>query len=193
MAIALGPAQQAQLLDFLGLLAKWNRVFNLTAVSDPEAMVSRQLLDSLSILGLFEGPAILDIGSGAGLPGLPLAIARPDLQFTLLDSNSKKTRFMRQFQLQAGLGNVQVVHSRVETFQPPARFQTVTSRAFSSLLSFHALGSRLVAEQGRLLAMKGSVPVAEMEQLGRLGCRVRLVALQVPGCSGERHAVIVGS
>lgn len=191
MAIALDPAQQAQLLDFLGLLAKWNRVFNLTAVRDPEGMVSRQLLDSLSILGLIEGPGILDIGSGAGLPGLPLAIARPDMQFTLLDSNSKKTRFLRQFQIEAGLRNIQVVHSRVETFQTPARFQTVTSRAFSSLLGFHALSSRLVAEQGRLLAMKGRVPVTEMEQLGRRGCTVRLVALHVPGCSAERHAVIV--
>lgn len=191
MAVALNQLQQDQLLGYLNLLLKWNRAFNLTAVREPREMVSRQLLDSLSILDLIRGPSLLDVGTGPGLPGIPLAVARPDMNFSLLDSNGKKTRFLRQVKMQLDLQNVRVVRSRLEAYTPEERFRTVTSRAFSSLLEFNALCSRLVAENGRLLAMKGSVPGEEIEQLRRQQVYASVVALRVPGSAAERHAIVL--
>ena len=191
MALVLDHAQQEKLLDYLRLLRKWNRAFNLTAVRTPGEMVPRHLLDSLSILGLVEGPSVLDVGSGPGLPGIPLAVARPDLAFTLLDGNGKKTRFLRQAKMELALRNVDVVRARVESFQPPGRFHTVTSRAFSSLLQFSALCSRLVADEGCLLAMKGGVANQEISALHSRCSAVEVVALRVPETTGQRHAVIM--
>lgn len=191
LGLVLNDEQQSKLLDYLGLLSKWNRAFNLTAVRAPGEMVPRQLLDSLSIVGLVRGPRLLDVGTGPGLPGIPLALARPDLDITLLDSNGKKTRFLRQAKMQLELRNVRVVRHRVELFHPAERFQTVTSRAFSSLLQFHSLCSRLVADNGNLLAMKGGIADDEIEQLNRHCTAVRVLSLQVPETVGERHAVVV--
>ena len=190
MAIDLSIAQRRQLLDYLTLLQKWNRRFNLTAVRDPEEMVSRQLLDSLSILRMLRGCRVLDVGSGPGLPGIPLAIARPELNFTLLDSNGKKTRFIEQARMELGLGNVTVVRSRVEAYQPPAPFDTITSRAFASLGKMVELTSHLLTEGGRYLAMKGAVPREEIEAMEEMGGQLTIQSLAVPGTQGERHAVL---
>jgi len=125
LGLALAPAAQEKLIAYIELLAKWNQAYNLTAVRDPEQMIARHLLDSLAILPWVRGPRVLDIGSGAGLPGIPLALARPELQFVLLDSNAKKTRFITQALAELGLENVEVVHSRVEKYQPAVPFDPV--------------------------------------------------------------------
>ncbi|MET0093851.1 MAG: 16S rRNA (guanine(527)-N(7))-methyltransferase RsmG, partial [Sedimenticola sp.] len=156
MDIDLSEQQQGLLLDYLALLLKWNNAFNLTAVRDPAEMVARQLLDSLSILDMVRGPRVLDVGTGPGLPGIPLAIALPDAHFTLLDSNGKKTRFVQQAKTALGLSNVEVVNGRVESFRPDIPFDTVTSRAFAALPKMVELTRHLVAGGGQLLAMKGT-------------------------------------
>ncbi|WP_275098861.1 16S rRNA (guanine(527)-N(7))-methyltransferase RsmG [Sedimenticola hydrogenitrophicus] len=191
MDIALSECQQQQLLDYLALLLKWNKAFNLTAIRDANEMVSRQLLDSLSILPLLRGTRVLDVGTGPGLPGIPLAVARPDCQFTLLDSNGKKTRFVQQSVVTLGLDNVQVVRDRVEGYRPAAGFDTITSRAFAALSKMLQLTRHLLDEQGRLLAMKGTVPGEEIAELAAAGYRVEVVPLRVPESDGQRHALLV--
>jgi 16S rRNA (guanine527-N7)-methyltransferase len=191
MEIVLSESQQQQLLDYLALLLKWNKAFNLTAIRDPGEMVSRQLLDSLSILPLLRGTRVLDVGTGPGLPGIPLAVARPDCQFTLLDSNGKKTRFVQQSLVTLGLDNVQVVRARVEGYRPAAGFDTITSRAFAALPKMLQLTEHLLTGQGRLLAMKGTVPGDEIAELAAVGYRVEVVPLQVPESDGQRHALLV--
>jgi len=190
MALELSQAQQQKLLNYLALLVKWNRAYNLTAIRDPEEMVSRQLLDSLSILPLIHGRRILDVGTGAGLPGIPLAICLPDASFTLLDSNGKKTRFVQQVKLELGLNNVKVQHSRVEQLDHNRGFDTITSRAFAALPKIVAWSAGLLADKGILLAMKGSVPQEEVADLRQAGAEVEITQLEVPQ-SGERHAIIV--
>ena len=148
MKLAATAHQQRQLLDYLALLEKWNRTFNLTAVRDPAIVVSRQLLDSLSIQDLLRGEHVLDVGSGAGLPGIPLAIMNPERAFTLLDTNGKKTRFLRQAKLELRLDNVQVEQVRVEQYHPPRLFDTITSRAFASLPDMVELTRHLLAPGG---------------------------------------------
>ena len=157
--------QQQQLLDFVRLLAKWNKVYNLTAVRDPEEMVTRHLLDSLAVLPYVQGSRVLDVGTGAGLPGIPLAIACPEREFTLLDSNSKKTRFVQQAVNELGLGNVRVVHARCEDFHPEQGFDVVLSRAFASIADMLASSGRHCAPHGRILAMKGADPADELMDL----------------------------
>jgi len=190
MAIDLGAGQKQQLLGYLTLLQKWNRRFNLTAVRHPGEMVSRQLLDSLSIIDLLRGSSVLDVGSGPGLPGIPLAVTRPEFHFTLLDSNGKKTRFMEQARMELGLGNVTIVRNRVEVFQPPAQFDTITSRAFASLRKMGELTSHLLVDGGCHLAMKGAVPREEIKAMEEMGGRLTIQSLAVPGTQGERHAVL---
>ena len=190
MGIAATPDQQRLLLDYLALLEKWNRAFNLTAVRDSRKMVSRQLLDSLSILHLLEGERILDVGSGAGLPGIPLSILQPLRSFTLLDTNSKKTRFLRQAKLELKLDNVEIEQARVEGFHPPRLFDVITSRAFASLPDMLALTRHLLAPGGCWLAMKGMIPRAEFESLGE-GYRLEIQPLVVPGESGQRHGILI--
>lgn len=191
MKINLGDEQQQKLLDYLALLVKWNRAFNLTAIRDPAEMVPRQLLDALSILPLVRGPRVLDVGTGPGLPGIPLAIALPDLYFTLLDSNSKKTRFVRQSISALGLANVEVVQDRVELFRPAEGYHTITSRAFASLARMVQLTEHLLREDGQYLAMKGVDPLDELDQLAPAEHKVERVTLFVPQTSGQRHAVII--
>lgn len=191
MEIMLSEEQQQKLLDYLALLLKWNKAFNLTAIRDPEEMVSRQLLDSFSILKLVKGNRVLDIGTGPGLPGIPLAIALPERQFTLLDSNGKKTRFVQQAITSLGLKNANVVRERVEAFQPDIGYDTITSRAFASLAKIVQLTSHLMVDTGRLVAMKGVDPVEERDELKMTGMTVETVRLFVPQTSGERHAVLI--
>jgi 16S rRNA (guanine527-N7)-methyltransferase len=190
--IALSESQQRLLIDYLALLHKWNRAYNLTAVRDPAEMVSRQLLDSLSILPWLEGPRVLDVGTGAGLPGIPLAIARPDIQFTLLDSNGKKIRFVRQAILELGLSNVIAEQQRVEGYRPPAPFNTITSRAFAELKDFVALTGPLLVLGGQWLAMKAALAEAESQSLPA-GLEAELLELTVPGETASRQAVRIRS
>ena len=182
--------QQQQLVAYLGLLLKWNAAYNLTAIRGPMQMVSRQLLDSLSILTLVRGRRVLDVGTGAGLPGVPLAVMMPDLEFTLLDTNSKKTRFVNQVKLELGLDNLTVVQQRVERFQSQAGFDTITSRAFASLADMLQRSRHLLAPQGQWLAMKGQFPGQEIAILDP-AYDVRSEVLDVPGETGERHAIII--
>lgn len=190
MGLDLPATVLAQLLAYLRLLEKWNHHYNLTAVRDPEQMVPRHLLDSLSILPWLRGPRVLDIGTGAGLPGIPLAFARPDLSFTLLDSNVKKTTFVRQAVHELGIGNIEVLHARSEKFTPTEKFNTITARAFSSLTEIVAVAAHLCAPGGRILAMKGVFPEEELAAVGA-NYRIEVKALTVPGLDAERHLVIL--
>jgi 16S rRNA (guanine527-N7)-methyltransferase len=186
----LGKGQGDQLLAYLGLLARWNRAYNLTAVRDPDIMVRRQLLDSLSILPWVDEGPVLDVGTGAGLPGIPLAIARPDLNFSLLDSNGKKTRFVTQVVAELGLANVEVIRSRVEQLDRPQHYALITSRAFATLAEMVEKTRRLLAPDGCWLAMKGAEPQMERVDLPA-GLRVKTVALRVPDERGQRNLVIL--
>lgn len=178
-----------RLTAYLALLERWNRAYNLTAVREPEAMVIRHLLDSLSILPWLEGPRVLDVGSGAGLPGIPLAIAQPECEFCLLDSNGKRTRFLTQAAMELGLPNVGVVRSRVEDYRPVTLFNSVVSRAFATLSELVADAGRLCAPTGRLLAMKGVFPDDELARLPPMYQLVAVYPLRVPHLDAERHLV----
>lgn len=191
MKLDLGEPAERRLMAYLALLEKWNRTYNLTAVRDPLEMVPRHLLDSLAVLPWLAGPNVLDIGSGAGLPGIPLAIARPNLAFTLLDSNAKKTRFITQAVAELGLAHVTVVNARVEEFRPPYAFATLVTRAFASIPDMLAACSHLCGAGCRLLAMKGVVPQAELAALPD-GFKVSAIhALEVPGLEAQRHVIIL--
>ncbi|WP_431024727.1 16S rRNA (guanine(527)-N(7))-methyltransferase RsmG [Halomonas sp. H5] len=188
--VAVSEAQRDQLLALLALLHKWNRAYNLTAVRDPLAMVSRHLLDSAAVLPWVRGPRLLDVGAGPGLPGLVLAILVPELEVSLLDSNGKKVRFQRQAVLELGLSNVTPVQARVEAHRD-APFDQLISRAFASLADFVTLTEGLLAEGGEWLAMKG--PAAD-EELEALPPGVRLEArheLQVPFDESQRQLLIL--
>ena len=178
-----------RLAAYLALLERWNRAYNLTAVREPEAMVVRHLLDSLSILPWLEGPRVLDGGSGAGLPGIPLAVARPEYEFCLLDSNGKRTRFLTQATAELRLPNVSIVRSRVEDYQPVTLFNSIVSRAFATLAELVADAGRLCAPTGRLLAMKGVFPDDELARLPSTYQVVGVYPLRVPHLDAERHLV----
>ena len=189
LGVALDVDAQRKLLDYLALLHKWNKVYNLTAIRDPQQMVSHHLLDSLAVMPhLWEG-RWLDVGCGAGLPGLVLAVAQPGWQFALLDSNSKKTGFVQQAVIELGLKNVSVYCARVEEWQPAEQFDGIISRAFSELGEVLLRNGHLVAPRGRWVAMKGA-PQQELAGLPD-GCRAeRVVPLQVPGLHAARSLVI---
>ena len=191
MGLSLDEDRQEKLLAFLGLLNKWNRAYNLTAVRDEREMVSRQLLDSLSILPWVTTDHLLDVGAGGGLPGIPLAIALPEKRFTLLDSNGKKTRFLNQCVLELGLNNVEVVHGRAEDCNPPEPFSQISSRAFTALENLVNWCGGLLANEGEFLAMKGQFPDDEVAALPA-GWQVKSShSLDVPGADGERHLLVV--
>jgi len=181
----------APLLAYLTLLAKWNKAYNLTSVRELSQMVTRHLLDSLSVTPFLYGERILDVGTGPGLPGIPLALANPGLDFTLLDSLGKKTRFIQQVINTLELANVTVIQSRVEDFQPAQGFSTVISRAFSSLQDMVSHSRHCLVRGGRLLAMKGQYPQTELNQLGDEVEILSIQRLEVPGLSAERHLVIM--
>jgi len=189
LGIVLGAEAQEKLLEYLALLHKWNKVYNLTAIRDPQQMVSHHLLDSLAVLPHLWTGRWLDVGCGAGLPGLVLAIAQPDWRLALLDSNSKKSSFVQQAVIELGLENVSVHCDRVEEWQPTERFDGIISRAFSELGEFLHNTRHLVALHGRWAAMKGA-PVQELTGVPS-GCRVeRVIPLQVPGLHAARSLVI---
>ena len=187
--IVLSEDQKNTLLRYVVLLEKWNKAYNLTAVRDSEEMISRHILDSLSILPSIQGETLLDVGTGAGLPGIPLAIAHPVLAVTLLDSNSKKTRFLQQAKAELGLDNVMVVHGRVEQVELAQQFETVTARAFASMEEVAALAGRHCQPAGCLLLMMGQAPSnTEMPLEGEF-LVTDVMGLQVPETDGERHVV----
>ena len=191
--IALSEAQRGLLLNYIELLQKWNKVHNLTAVRDPAEMVTLHLLDSLSVLPHVKVKRLLDVGSGAGLPGIPLAVCMPDLQVTVMDASQKKASFMRQAKAELGLGNLEVVCGRVEQYQPPQLFEALISRAFSDLNEFISLTRHLLIPDARWLAMKGVHPYDELAQLPEDVEVMEIVPLQVPGLNAQRHLVILSS
>lgn len=186
--LSLEPTLAGPLLDYLALLARWNATYNLTAIRDPREMLAKHLLDSLAMQPFVRGIATLaDLGTGPGLPGIPLAIATPGLRVTLVESNGKKARFLREAVRQLRLGNVQVAESRIEAFRPHAAFDAITARALATLPLILELGGHLLGADGRLLAMKGVVPEDEIAALPA-GWRVDAVhPLRVPGLAAERH------
>lgn len=193
LGVALSEQQHGLLLAYLALLVKWNKAYNLTAVRDPDEMVSRHLLDSLSVVPFVAagGARWLDVGSGGGMPGVPLAILFPERQFTLLDSNGKKTRFLTQVKLELKLANLEVIHSRVEQLQPPQPFDGIVSRAFSSLEDFSNWTRHLGDGDTRWLAMKGVHPDDELQALPVDFRLEDTQVLKVPGCQGQRHLLIL--
>ena len=179
-------AQQKKLIAFIALIEKWNKAYNLTAIRNPEQMVRLHLLDSLAIANYIQGPKVLDIGTGAGLPGIPLALIYPDYSFVLLDSNSKKTRFVQQAVIELGLKNVTVWHGRIEHYQPTIYFNSIVSRAFSSVQSFVSVASERLSSGGVLLAMKGRHPDKELQQIDN---DFSVIPIMVPGVDAERCLV----
>ncbi|MCM2129276.1 16S rRNA (guanine(527)-N(7))-methyltransferase RsmG [Larsenimonas rhizosphaerae] len=190
MALPLSSTTQQRLLDYVALLHKWNKAYNLTAVRDPEQMVSRHVLDSLSIMPWVTGPCLLDIGAGAGLPGLVLAMVNPELQVTLVDSNGKKVRFQQHACLALGIDNAVPVHTRIEAFNPPRPFEQIVSRAFSSLTDFVELSQPFLAQGGEWLAMKGRLDTEDTTLPSGVQAHDS-VPLNVPGETGQRHLVRV--
>jgi 16S rRNA (guanine527-N7)-methyltransferase len=180
--------QYQQLIDYVGLMAKWNKVYNLTSIRDEQEMVSRHLLDSLAITNYIDADNLLDVGTGGGLPGIPLAIVKPHMQITLLDSNSKKTRFLQQVKAELNLDNVTVVHSRVEQANVP-KFQVVTARAFATIKEIIDLAGRHCDDAGHLVLMKGIYPQQELDAAGDGFTLKDVITLDVPNCDGERHVV----
>ena len=191
MGLEVPAAAQEKLLAYAALLEKWNKTYSLTALRGADKAVSHHLLDSLAVLPHVPAGTLLDVGSGGGMPGIPLAIVLPELAVTLIDSNSKKTAFLRQAAIELRLSNVNVHCGRVEQYHPSLPFSAITSRAFAELTDFVVLSRHLLAADGVWLAMKGVRPEAEIAALPA-GVRVRAVhPLQVPGVEGERHVVIL--
>jgi 16S rRNA (guanine527-N7)-methyltransferase len=191
LGIRLPQPAQEKLLAYAALLYKWNKTYSLTAMREQDKAVSHHLLDSLAVLPFVPDGTLLDVGSGGGMPGIPLAIARPELQVALLDSNSKKTAFLRQAAIELGLPNISVHCGRVEQYHPANGFAAITSRAFSELSDFVGLSRHLLAPNGQWLAMKGIWP---HEEIGRLPQDIAVDAvhrLAVPGVEGERHLVVM--
>lgn len=180
-----------RLMEFITELMNWNRIYNLTSVRKPTEIVTRHILDSLSVLPYLKGERILDVGTGAGLPGIPLAIACPEREFVLLDSSSKKLRFIQQTLGILNLDNVVLEHARIEDYQPETLFDTVICRAFSDLHDLCRHAARLCVAEGRLLAMKGVYPMTEIECLEDKSVIDDVVSLDVPGLDAERHVVVM--
>ncbi len=181
-----------RLLTYVDELLNWNRRINLTAITDPHEVMVQHILDSLSILPWLESGHLLDVGSGGGLPGLPLAVVRPDLRVTSIDSRNKKISFQRHAARALGLGNFAAVCARVEQWQPAEPFAQIVSRAFSSLTRFAQLAGPHLASGGHLLAMKGRVPQEELAEVSADWEVVRMPRLSVPGLAAERHLIVLG-
>lgn len=192
-ALTLDAALAPRLLDYLALLHRWNATYNLTAIRDPRRMVTLHLLDSLAMAPHVAGIGTLaDLGTGPGLPGIPLAIAHPGLRLALVESNGKKARFLREALRTLQLDNAQVIESRIEAVDRPGAFEAITARALATLPQIIALGGHLLAPGGRLLAMKGAFPAGEIADLPPPWTLVGRHRLAVPGLDAERHLVEVG-
>jgi 16S rRNA (guanine527-N7)-methyltransferase len=194
LGVSLGAEQRAKLAAYLALLAKWNKTYNLTAIREPARMVTHHLLDALAVvphLPATAGLRILDVGSGGGVPGIPLAIARPDAHVAMIDSNHKKAAFLVQAAIELGLPNVESHAVRVEDYAPAAPFDVVISRAFSDLAAFAAASARHLAPHGKLFAMKGVHPDEELALLPPEFVVLEAPALAVPGLDAARHLIIM--
>lgn len=192
-ALGLDTALAGPLARYLALMLRWNAAYNLTAIRDPREMVTKHLLDSLAMAPAVAGlPTLADLGTGPGLPGIPLAIATPGLRVTLVESNGKKARFMREALRQLGLGSAEVAESRIEALDRPGQFAAITARALATLPQILALGGHLIAEDGVLLAMKGARPDDEIAALPAGWALRDLRPLSVPGLDAERHLVVIG-
>lgn len=191
LRLELSADAQQRLLNYLALVRKWNKVYNLTAVREEEKMVSHHLLDSLAAAPHVSAPRIVDVGSGAGLPGIPLAMALPHSRITLLEVSHKKATFLRQALIELGLTNVEVVCERAEAWHPQDAFDVVISRAFSGLPEFAATARHLCAKDGMMAAMKGVYPHEELAQLPAAVRLRNVISLSVPGLDAERHLVLM--
>ena len=192
LGLTLDRDTQQRLLDYIALIEKWNRAYNLTAIREPEKMVSHHLLDSLAVAPHLHARRLLDVGSGAGLPGIPLALAYPGTHVTLLDSNHKKAAFLKQAVMELKLKNAEVCSERVESWQAQSKFDVIISRAFSDMGEFVRITRHLLAPDGIFAAMKGLHPYEEIDKLPP-GCKVQQVLpLAIPGLDGARHLVLIG-
>jgi 16S rRNA (guanine527-N7)-methyltransferase len=191
LGLDLSPALQEKLLAYAALLYKWNKTYNLTALREPALAVSHHLLDSLALLPYLKAGTLLDVGSGGGLPGVPLAMVCPDLRVTLLDSNSKKTAFLLQASIELDLPNIAVHCGRVEQYRPAEQFSAITARAFSELADFVGRSQHLLSAEGTWLAMKGLWPYEEVARLPDDVLVKAVHKLAVPGVKGERHLVVM--
>lgn len=191
IGIGLNSLQVNKLVDYVALLAKWNSTYNLTAVRDPQDMLERHIIDSLSVVPFVDASPVLDVGTGPGLPGIPLAIIYENASFTLLDSNVKKTRFLTQACITLGLANVEILHQRIESLANKAFFPIVISRAFTAASNFADLCGPCLEENGKLLAMKGSEAENEAKALDDQYKISEIINLNVPGCEAQRHLIII--
>ncbi|MFC1664239.1 16S rRNA (guanine(527)-N(7))-methyltransferase RsmG [Pseudomonadota bacterium] len=192
LGLEMEPQTLHSLIEYIELLAKWNSTYNLTAIRDPDQMVFQHLLDSLAITPYLRGKRLLDIGTGPGLPGIPLALIRPELNVVLLESRGKKTRFIQQAVIALGLLNVEIVNNRVENYQPTEKFDTLVSRAFAPLSEMLGIAGHLCCETGQILAMKGKYPTAELAEIEADKYQVdRVIELHVPSLEAERHLVMI--
>ena len=191
LGLSLTPDKIDALLSYVALLDRWNKTYNLTAIRDRERIITHHLLDSLAITNFVEGPRVLDMGTGPGLPGIPLAIVLPETNFVLLDSNGKKTRFLVQAKSELGLSNVEVVHGRVEDYRPNDPFNTITARAFAALADMLDWSRHLCHANGRYLLMKGRLSQEEIGAIPEDFSVIDTRPLLVPGVEGERHLVII--
>jgi 16S rRNA (guanine527-N7)-methyltransferase len=191
LGLELTDRQHLSLLNYIDLLQKWNKVYNLTAVRDPAQMLVRHLLDSLAVSPWCGGQRLIDVGTGAGLPGVPLAILYPEKEFHLLDSNGKKARFLFQAKTALHLENITIHHARVESFKPNERYDAVLSRAFASLLDMVNGAGHLLCDSGQFLAMKGVFNEAEVAAVEALGLLSTVHELSVPGLAEQRHLVVL--
>jgi len=186
--------QADKMFEYICQLKKWNKIYNLTAITNEKDMVVKHLLDSLSISRYINGLQVLDVGSGAGLPGIPLAITNPDVHFTLIDSSGKKVSFLKHIIIQLDLINVTVENHRIERWQPKIKFDEITVRAFSSLAKIVSMTSHLIKQDGKWLAMKGAFPQEEIKELTHMHGNINHyenIPLNVPGCTAKRCLVIL--
>lgn len=189
LSLDINDSQIENLLSYHALLVKWNRAFNLTSVRDPGQMIDRHLIDSLSMISALNDGQLIDVGTGPGLPGMVIAIVKPDLTVYLLDSNGKKTRFLNQVKMSLNIDNTTVIHHRLESWQSGMLFEQITSRAFATLSDMVSFSRHLLAPNGRFLAMKGLYPEAELAALPGDIEILAVSPLTVPGTDGERHLV----